>query len=503
MSRRKAILKDAGIYTLGTYASQLFDMVNGVLIRRYLGPAQMGLWSFLQVILSYLKHASLGVSAATSRDVPYYLGKGDLEKARETQSLVFTFTLLNSVMTALGLLAFVFLTRGRYPTLLFHGFLSLCVILVLQRVHNFLVTLLRAYKEFALAAFLNVSLSAAALGLTVLLTRPWGLYGFFAANILNYFFSIGLVFLTTRHPIRWLWDWVRIQPIMRFGFAMLAYDVLRSFLVSIDRLMITKFLGFEALGLYSVATMASTYAASFPTMLAVILFPHIQEAYGKRDQASDVGIFLLQPTLALSALMPFLIGAIWIFSDAFVAHFLPRYEAGIPALKFLILGVYFFAHTHNYTASLIALRKHWTLIPLTIFSAGFVALLTWSFIRMGWGLEGVALANLLLWVFNYAVLCAITFRSGFSLRRIVRMHAQLLGIFLYFTVLLLIYERVVEVRNFTTSFLACACYFLTLSPLLYLFEKQSRGISLGFQWLGRKVKFNPLAHKNLQIDRKD
>ena len=72
--RKKEILKDTVGYSLANYISQAIGMVNSVLLRNFMGPTSMGVWSVIQVILGYCGYASLGTTRALARDYPILRG---------------------------------------------------------------------------------------------------------------------------------------------------------------------------------------------------------------------------------------------------------------------------------------------------------------------------------------------------------------------------------------------------------------------------------------------
>lgn len=406
MSQRKAIFKDAGIYSISSYIAQVLDVVNGVLVRRFLGPENIGVWTFLQVIQNYAKHSGMGVTMATARDVPYFLQKGDEQRVGQIKNLVFTFTVLTSLLTAIVISAIAFFNRHHYSKPVFYGLFVVSGLLVLQRIYNLFVVIIRSHKQFVFAGVLNIFSSVVSVLLTVALTWKFQLYGFFAAMILNYVFNIGLIFVKTPYRFSLYLNRKDLMSLLGLGAAVLASDILRSLLTSIDRLVITKYLGFEQLGIYSVALMADNYLYTLPNMLGVVFFPHFQEAFAKRDNPEDLKKYLMLPILTLTYFFPFIIGFVWIVSAWFVPIVLPQYTAGIPALKILSLGALFLALTHSFTTYFITIRKHWNLIPITLGAILFGLAANFIAIRAGWGLEGVAAAESLTGLAYFILLSA-------------------------------------------------------------------------------------------------
>lgn len=488
MSRRKDILKDATIYALSSYGAQFFDIVNGILLRRFLGPANMGIWSFLQVIQNYAKHAGLGVTTATARDVPYYLGKGDTEKANEIKNLVFTFTFFTSLIAAAGIVIYALLRRETYSQPIILGLIVVAAIVVLQRIYNLYVVLLRAYKEFIFAGKLNVVSSIVTLSMTVLLVWKFQLYGFFAGLILHYL--IVLLFILKQKPYRFslFFDWKKLRPLLNLGTAMLIADILRTVIVSIDRIMIAKFLGFTALGYYSVALMANNYLYALPNMLGIIFFPHFQEVFAKNDDPRDLEKYLREPTLCVAYVFPLLMAAVWIGSEWLIPVLLPQYINGIPALRLLVLASYFTALIHPFMNYIITVRRHWHLIPLqaVLIPVGFG--LSWVLIRAGWGLEGVAFTMVIVSVAQFIILSWVSLSMIHAAKATFKLYGQVSMVFAVTVAAL--FGIASAASGMVPSFLKCvmlyAAFIVVMLPFLFLAEREVKLITTFKEFLRRK-----------------
>lgn len=479
MSRRKEIFKDTAIFTASSYLAQVFDMVNGILLRRFLGPANMGIWSFLQVIQNYAKHAGLGVAVATARDVPYYLGKGDQAKAQEIQNLVFTFTTAASCVAAACVMLYASCNYFKYSKPIVYGLYVVAAIIILQRLYNLLVVLVRAHKQFVFAGFLNIVSSLSTLLLTVLLVWKFKLYGFYAALILQYFLMIALIFRKTSYRFSFYFDSKAFAPLLSLGSAMVVSDIMRTVFSSIDRIMIAKFLGFTELGYYSIALMANNYLYALPNMIGIIFFPHFQEVFAKNDNREDLEKYLHEPTLCVAFLFPFLIGLVWVVSSWIVPILLPQYIAGIPALKYMILGSFFMALTHPFSNFIITVRKHWLLIPiqavLILFGFAACGYALW----MGWRISGIALATTWMSLAFFIALSAVSLKT---LKRKGKTLKLYLKIFIIFAAMLAAlglseFANRLAAPAFLRAVVQYALFFILMSPLLVWAEKEVRILS--------------------------
>lgn len=473
--KRKEILKDAGIYAASSYIAQGFDFLNGILFRRFLGPESMGIWSFLQVIQNYAKHSSLGITTATSRDIPYYRQKGEIQKMEEVKNLVFSFTVLTSLITSAGLAAFALIARKQYSPEIFVGLLALSGIVLAQRVYNLFIAYLRSLKEFAFVGILNIVSSALSVVLTLILTWNFKFYGFLAANILNYIFIVTAIEFFKPCGFRFFLSWKPLKAILSLGTIILIADLLRTIVVSLDRMIIAKFLGFHELGIYSVALMADNYLFMLPNMMGVILFPHFQEALAKRDSVKDLEKYLLEPLWALSGFFPFIIGAVWFASDWLVPIVLPQYVEGIFALKILAVGSIFLAMTHSFNTFLITVRKHSFLIPINLIAIVVGLGLNFCFLQMKWGIEGVALAETILSFVYFLLLSAPCLKMLFPFKKIIKIYLQFFFGVCYWVIGFFAIETFFQFMtpSFVKTLIQGLCVLLVLLPLAFWTDRKS------------------------------
>ncbi|GEM_PF-606771 len=483
MSQKKQMFKDVGIYAISAYSAQILDIINGVLIRRFLGATQMGIWSFLQIFLLYAKHAGLGVAAATLRDIPYHRGKGEYEKADEARDLIFSFTILTSIIAAAGVVIFAIWYRPRTETPFFIGLLVIALVIVLQRVYNLFVSLLRAYKEFIFTGYLNFISSLTSIVFAVVLTWHFQIYGFFAGIILNFLLSIVLILWRTRYRFRFYLSWEKLQPLIHFGLAMLVLDILRSTLMNIDRMMVTRFLGFQELGVYSVALMVNNFIFNFPTLLVAVFPPYFQEAYGKRDRAEDLEKILLIPTLVLSYVLAVLVGIVWIAVPWLVHKILPEYISGITALRLLVVGSFFLALTHGFSTFVITVRKHLILIPILVVLIVFGFVINIYLLTHGYGLAGAAIGTGILYIVYFLTLAFFSFSHIFSITGTFKALARVIFPFIYLLgSLALIRYFVPGTDLYLNQVLIRSIMFLLLAvPLVIMAERETKILSLAIE----------------------
>jgi O-antigen/teichoic acid export membrane protein len=391
-TKRFKILGSIGSYSVATQVTQVISLIVGVLSRNLLGPLHIGIWSTLKLVLTYSSYTTLGTTSAAGREIPYFLGKKEHKKASDVKDSVLSFGVLVAFFTAVGVAGYALIQRESLTPLLFWGLLFVAPLLVLQRINNVMISLLRAHKLFSLAGKQMMISAVVNLVLVVTLSYYFKLYGFLTAMFLSFVFNI--VYITVHHNFHFTLKLSHsLKGLISFGMPLMLIGIVGALLNSIDKILIIRMLGFQAMGVYSVAIMANEFLVRVPNSIGVILIPHFQEKYGERDRVEDVRRYVDYAIYGLFSMMPVLIGLTWIVTPSFVHAVMPQYVEGIGAVKCLILGTFFFAIGMPYADVLVTLKKHLFLFPVT-FAAILVAYgLNMLAINGGHGIGGIALAT--------------------------------------------------------------------------------------------------------------
>jgi O-antigen/teichoic acid export membrane protein len=264
-----------------------------------------------------------------------------------------------------------------------------------------------------------------------------------------------------------------LRSLIGLGVPMMIIALFSSFFDTIDRLMISHYLGLEALGLYSIALMAYTYINSIPNAVGIVMIPNIQEKYGRSDQMLDLRGYLQKAELFFSSWIPVLIALAWFLGPPLIRLILPKFEAGIPAMRFLILSGYFVALVQAYSQFVYVIRKHMTLLPLFSLSCLAAAAFNYIAIKKGLGIEGVAMATTLASFFHYSIIMLYASRFVFSLSEIIKGYFIVVVKFASMLLCFMVIERMISMPSPIAKGLLGAAVFIGLfSPFLIQAEKK-------------------------------
>ncbi len=473
MSKTKEVVNDIGMYSVASFLTQLVNVVSAILMRLFLGPLQVGVWAFMQIILNYSEYANLGATNAIIREIPFYNGKGDVDKSERIKNTVFSFSICTSLMVSAGLIGYAFWKRTALPEGMFYALLFTAGLVLLHRFNSLLLNILRAYKRFDIAAkqmFYSAVVNAV---LIALLAYQYKLYGFMLAMCLSFIFNAVYILKNVRINFRFSVQMRELRPLITYGFPMMVISVVSTLFDTVDRIMIAKFLGLEALGFYSIAMMTSAYVYSVPNAISIVIVPNLHEKFGVREDKADLKGYLLNSDFAFSGAMPVLIGFGFFLAPILVQTILPKFALGVSALRLLVLGTYFMTMSQNYSLFLYAIKKHLAFFPLFLLSFSVAILFNLFAIKRGYGIEGVAVATVCAVFFHFT---SVYIYSSFHIYRFAEALSHYFVIILKFFwmigVFITIDHFVDTKRVWITALLQVAALVIVYMPFLLRLERR-------------------------------
>jgi len=177
MSKKQEILGHLRSYSIASQSTHAISLITGVMSRNLLGPLSMGIWATFQIILEYSKYSTLGTTKATAREIPFYLGKNEVQVASDIKDNVASFAMATSVLTSCLLLVVSFWIKDSVDPVIFYGLNMVALIIILQRVNNLMIALLRAYKKFKIESKLMILSALVNLGLIWIFTARYQFQG--------------------------------------------------------------------------------------------------------------------------------------------------------------------------------------------------------------------------------------------------------------------------------------------------------------------------------------
>ena len=386
------LARDAAKLWAGAIVEQLFGLVRGVIIPRYLGPGLYGVLGALGLITKYGAYLQLGITTAVGREVPYSLKRDDAASAGALARAGYSFNLLTSVVPALFVAGYALATWGRYETVTSWGIVAFSFLLITSRFEVYFTTLFRAQRRFSSSLAFTAFKSAMLFILPVSLLFAYGLYGVFIGLAAG---GATVMLVGSAWTRAWAgpWpDWAVIKKLLPIGLPLAGIGVLGFGLQSVDRLMVIHFFGARDVGYYMLAVTAVTFVYFLPMNIGQAMAPRI---YGLSREGDRTAFeeYLVKPSLLVTYLVAALGGAVVITAVPFVRYVLPAYETSVPVLAALLVGITCLGGVQGAAHILIALGRFRSIAAAQATSLAFAALAAYAAIRSGWGLVGVGAAS--------------------------------------------------------------------------------------------------------------
>lgn len=475
MSLKERIAKDTFLYASANYFAIGVGATLGIVTKALLGTAGAGYWAVIRVFNSYGEYSDLGTRNAMIREIPQALGAGNSAAVSKTQDSAFAFSSLASLISA-GVILTVGL--GMKDDTLSKGLVVCAALVVATQLYNFSLVLLRTLKKINVLG-LVIMINAALVG-TFSVFGAWrkGVIGMALGVTLATFFSAVNAYFLGGMRFKFVWDGREITRLLKIGFPMVVISYTLVTFLSLDTLMIGKMIGIQEAGLYTIGLMSVQQVGSLSRFSQIILLPYVQERYGRTGSLSGSGHLMMRMTRVLAYSMPFLIAAVVFFVPVLVRTFLPKFVGGLAAMKVLVIGYYFVMVNELSASAAFTADKQRQLIPFLGVVVALAGLFNWVFIRLGWGIEGVAAATTI----SYGLCFVISFSFAFSkltdLRKVHAMIFEIFALFAYFGALVYGIDALLGAR-FTGLAGAFGCWALFCALFLPVFWRIEKDEKLG------------------------
>ena len=419
MHPRKFIRDSLG-YAISQYLMRFLTTLRGLLAARMLGPAMYGNWNALMLIMDYGVNAHSWTFAGLDQAVPAKIVDGDEARlARVKRSGLFNVMVTTALIVAVCLVYFG-RSHGQVRDAWGMGGVGLmlaCVALtVLSYYHH---TLLRSHGNMVAVSlwYLLQGTIGVLLGLGLM---PWFgiwglLWGWFAGTLVA---TVSVV-----------WRGRSVVPLLPMptddsrrllviGLPIFIYSWSNFIMRSLYLVIILRFLGTEALGLYGLAVMAVGFLLTMPDAIAYVLYPRLLRRFREGgDDPAAIRDHVHRAMRALSLFVPALCALGYLASDDVVQWLLPRFNEGVPALRILCFSAAGLSLGNLGSIVQMTLGRQLVLVPVAVGMTALGVALDLIAVWSGHGIRGVAWATFFTYAVNSAVLVVLVDRAmGASFR---------------------------------------------------------------------------------------
>lgn len=386
---RNPLLVEFVAFAVSTFSLQVSRLGVSLVGAKFLGPATWGLWYILSLVLIYGSNVHLGVLNGMNRNVPLFKGREDHTKVARIRAASLGFLLLSSGLAALSLAGWAFF---RSDLSLKQVLLHLIPLFYVTQLYLWIQLYLKSDTRFKAVSNQN-ALYSLILPLTVIpLTLMFELPGFLWGQTLAIAIILVLTFRAVHLPLRPALDWIEVGHLIRVGAPIMIVGLLFNVLTTLDRLIITSFLGIEQMGHYSLALMISSAINMLPMIIAEQMYPRMAEAWGSSGQIGLVMTWVRRQILYASMFSLIAAVSASLILPGLVRFVLPDYAAGLPAAFLLLLPPVFLSIGSGYANVLNTVGKQFYYLVVQALAIFVFIGLSMVFVGFGWGITGVAAA---------------------------------------------------------------------------------------------------------------
>jgi O-antigen/teichoic acid export membrane protein len=385
-------------YVVLKYLGFGVQLINSMLIAKYLGLYYFGLYGFVQMILQYLTYTNFGIHFSYS-----VLGADHqwADKRRELGNTALTITiyvggfLLLAYLPSQSLDLFPKFNFGKYAFLIF-------LIAAFQHFNQLYVNIFRLYGVIGSINIYYLLIPLFQLAVVLMLEEEmlfWGLmYATLLANV------VGLVIFLKRLPASLGKVELPVHShggiLLRRGIALMLYNLTFYGMVLAARTVASEHFSISEFGLFNFGNSVSNSIFLLLGSINFLIYPKLISVISKKNREE---LFpFIEKIRNLYLTFTILVVFLSLLFLPVLFYFLPQYERSFETLQILLLGQLLINNSFGYSTLLVQKGKetHMTVIAaisivIIVFST-VVGLQYWDTIStVGWGLiVGVLFYNI-------------------------------------------------------------------------------------------------------------
>ena len=324
------------LYSGGSIVKALAQMVVGFVVAKFVTPADFGLWSTINLALTYSLFLQSGLINGLNRELPYLFGKGEDEEALAMAGTVQTFTFGSAIVVILCGIPFMIFAPFENNKMIY-GVLAILVMIILNYYQSYLFSTFRSKDSFLqlskiqfIHAFVNV--------ITLLFVIYFAYYGMVVKAVLVAFIYTLLLHFYRPIKVGFLWDKKAFIRLIKVGLPIFSLAYVEAIASTADRLWIIKYATITEVGLYSFGFYALSSFAIFPSSIASYIYPKMTYNYGKTHDKLIMWHYVKKITWVLLLILIPLAVLGYFICPYLIDEFFPNYSSSASVMQILLFA---------------------------------------------------------------------------------------------------------------------------------------------------------------------
>lgn len=384
-------VKDTLVYTIIKYMALGMGFLRELINANGLGPELLGVLGNLLLVLSYTLYCNLGIVYSMTKECSI-INDQEKEKRDKIVSSTFTFvTLLSILFLIISIGCFVVPSEGNmniYMGLIF-------IIAIFDQYRTFFTNYYRIEDDLKQINKMEVVYQFTSTIAIVLLLKykVFGvLLGFVIGGACTFAISI-----KKRDAFKLKIDGRVLKQLIKVGLPLLLYNLGYYIFSTVDRIMIIKYLQPVDLGYYTFASQIAKATLLFITSVMFIYYPKALNKLNLKNNSNkqEIKDYIISFDGYIEVLGALLILVGSIIITPFTHLIMKEYVASINIYRILVMSVIANQLAYFISVFILSNGKEMVLVKLQGITIAIAFLLNYVFLKLGFGIEGIALATLI------------------------------------------------------------------------------------------------------------
>jgi len=389
-------------------------VIVSVVLAGILGPVLYGDWNLVVIVVTYLSYLQFGVTNAMNREVPIAIGAEELDRAHLIRSVALGGSLVAALLG--GVIITCIPPDWISPNLRRAALLGGAVYLFGYHAFAYMKTHFESAMRFDRSSMLKAILAALTIVLTLPLAVRWGVSGAITGQGLAYLAASGLAFVLTRVDVRPAFDLTDWKRLVQIGLPIMLVGIAYTVLTTIDRWILIRYVGAEAVGLYAFVVRLLSPTLLLTGLIAAQMYPRVAQEWGRNRSVSSLMPLVKGQVIATLGLTGAVSVSLLAILPVVVPRLWPDFSRSMEILPILLVGMLFLPQCGIFGVLLNVLDRQVPYLLVQVLMVG-LALAIGIPLTKAFGLIGTAWAASATYLLYLVSMIVVT---GFVLRAVQR-----------------------------------------------------------------------------------
>lgn len=357
--------KNISLFTSSAVILNISSLVSGFLVYRWIDPYYVGIWQTMMLVQTYSAFLRLGVINGMNRELPFFMGKGNLQQAHKCAETAQYFSLANIIIFVALAIPAMFFVKLRIDW--YFPVISIGAVICLNFYSAYLAGTFRANADFEILSYIQFSDSAFRI-ISLALVYFYGFKGYCLREV-----SIALLITVITHlfrpiKVKPVFDWAIFKTLLKTGLPIFAGSYLFNIFNTLPRLLLIKHGSVEMLGLYAPVLTIIGAMGVVPDSIGTYFYPKMSFQLGSDNDTKKIWEKSLKSHLFLLAIgIPLAIVG-YLCIPYIIDTYLPKYLRTKDIINLGLIAGVFFSFKFGYT--ILVTLKSWLYMSIYVILFG-------------------------------------------------------------------------------------------------------------------------------------